>query len=199
MADGPLLSDASEKRVETVSSVVSNPASLKAAGVMVIFFVTNAGADTVVTVSVVVPEMLPDVAIMVDVPAATPVASPVFDIVALLAFDELHVAEPVIFCVVLSEYVPVAVNCCVALVVMLGLAGVTAIDTSVAVWVVIVNVAVPEILPDVAVIVVVPAATAVANPTFEILALLVSEEVQVTDAEIFWVELSEYVPVAMNC
>jgi hypothetical protein len=62
-----------------------------------------------------------------------------------------------------------------------------------------VKVAVPDMLPDIALIVVVPAATAVAIPAFDILALLVSEEVQVTEAVIFCVELSEYVPVAVNC
>lgn len=152
--------------------------------------VTNV-AVCVVIVSDADPDMIPDDAVIVVEPAATPVASPVFEIVALLVFDELQVTEPVIFCVVLSEYVPVAVNCCVAPGAILGLAGITAIETNVAFCAVIVNVAVFSTLPDIALIVVVPAAMAVARPAFEIFALLVSEDVQVTDAVIFCVELSE--------
>ena len=55
-----------------------------------------------------------------------------------------------------------AVNCLVVPFAMLGLAGVTEIDKSVAE--VTVKVVVPEITPDVAEIVVEPAATEVANP-----------------------------------
>jgi hypothetical protein len=62
-----------------------------------------------------------------------------------------------------------------------------------------VNVAVPEMPPNIALMAVVPAATAVAKPAFEMFTLLVSEEVQVTDAVISCVEPSEYVPVAENC
>ncbi len=76
---------------------------------------------------------------------------------------------------------------------MLGLVGLTATETSVAA--VTVSVVEPEILPDVAVIVVVPAATEVASP-FEPAALLivaaaVLDELQVTAAVRFCVELSE--------
>jgi len=105
--------------------------------------------------------------------------------VATDVLDELQVTDPVIFCVVLSEYVPVAVNWRVEPAAMIRLAGVTAMETSVAVCGVIVNVVEPEMLPNMAVIVVVPAATAVAKPVFEILALLVSDEVQVTELVIF--------------
>ncbi len=60
-----------------------------------------------ITVSVVVPEMLPDAALIVDDPAATPVARP-FEpaallIVAAAVLDELQVTAAVRFCVVLSE------------------------------------------------------------------------------------------------
>ena len=69
----------------------------------------------------------------------------------------------------------------------------TAIDTSVAVDAdpVIDNVVVADMLPDAALIVVVPAATPVAWPEFEIFALPVSEDVHVTDAVMSCVELSE--------
>ena len=139
--------------------------------------------------------IFPDVAVMVDKPVATPVARPVLDIVTTFVFDELQAIVPVIFCAVLSEYVPIAINCCVAFNAMLGLLGVTAIETSIA-GAVIVNITDPDILPDkplldVALIVVVPAATAVARPVFEILALLVSVDVQATESVIICVELSE--------
>lgn len=72
-------------------------------------------SDAGFTVSVVEPEMLPDAALIVVVPAATDVASPyepaALLIVATPVLDELQVTVFVRFCVVLSEYVPVAVNC----------------------------------------------------------------------------------------
>jgi hypothetical protein len=60
-----------------------------------------------VTVSSVVPDMLPDIAVTVVEPAATDAAKP-FDpatllIVAIPTLDELQVADAVRFCVVLSE------------------------------------------------------------------------------------------------
>ena len=74
-----------------------------------------------------------------------------------------------------------------------GLVGVTVIETSVAG--VTVRVVEPEIFPDVAVIVVVPAATEVALP-FDFAALLMvatdpSEELHVTEVVMFRVLLSE--------
>jgi hypothetical protein len=84
------------------------------------------------TVSKVFPKIFPDVAVIVVGPAATAVASPEALIVALVVSDELHVADEVTFCVLLSEYVPVAVNCWVAPTAILGFAGVTAIEDNVA-------------------------------------------------------------------
>jgi hypothetical protein len=84
---------------------------------------------------------------------------------------------------------------------MLTLDGVTARDTSVAG--VTVRAVEPETLPDVAVIVVDPAATEVARP-LEPAALLIAatpvlDELQVTDAVRSCVVLSENVPVAVKC
>src|SRR5262249_49597519 len=71
-----------------------------------------------VTVSVVDPEMPPEVAVIVDVPAETPVARPcepaALLMVATPVIDELQVEVVVIFCVLPSLKCPVAVNCCVA-------------------------------------------------------------------------------------
>ncbi len=89
-----------------------------------------------VTVSVVEPDMLPDVAVIVVEPAAAEAASPLEPAALLIAAtdaaDELQVTDCVRSCVVLSENVPVAVNCCVVPEAMLGLAGVIARETSVA-------------------------------------------------------------------
>ncbi len=135
-----------------------------------------------VTVSVVEPDMLPDDALIVVVPAANVAAKPELFIVATPVFDELQVTAVVMFCVVLSENVPVAANCLVVPLAMLGLDGVTAMDTRVAG--VTVSVSDPDMLPDVAVIVVEPAALL-------IVATPVLDELQVTTVVRICVVLSE--------
>ena len=84
-------------------------------------------------------------------------------------------------------------NCLVVPVAMLGLAGVTAMETSVVA--VMVRVVEPEMLPDVARIVVDPAAADLARPlepaALLIVATAVLEELQVADAVRFCVEPSE--------
>ena len=71
-------------------------------------------SDAGVTVRVVEPEILPDVAVIVAEPAATEVARPlepaVLLIVAAAVLDDFQVTAAVRSCVVLSENVPVAVN-----------------------------------------------------------------------------------------
>lgn len=103
---------------------------------------------------------------MVVDPAVTDVALPLEPAALLMlataAVDEFQVTAVVRSCVELLEYVPVAVNCCDAPKAMLGLVGVTDIDTSVAE--VTASEVDPDILPDVAVMVVEPAATDVALP-----------------------------------
>lgn len=68
-----------------------------------------------VTVRVVVPEKLPDVAVIVAVPTPTDVASPLVGAVLLMVetrvSEELQEADDVIFCVVPPVNVPVAINC----------------------------------------------------------------------------------------
>ena len=79
-------------------------------------------------------------------------------------------------------------NCCVALLVIEGFAGVTAIDTSTgAVTVRFVD---PLIDPEVARIVVLPVATPVASPPLVIVATAVFVELQVTELVRFCVLLS---------
>ena len=101
-----------------------------------------------VTVSVVLPEMEPEVARIVVEPAPTAVTRPAVLIVATVPAEELHVAVLVRSCVVPSLNVPVALNCCVWPLVIEELAGVTAIDARVAAVTDIV--VLPLMLPEVA-------------------------------------------------
>ena len=149
------------------------------------------------TVRVVEPLIEPEVAAIVALPCATPVANPPSLIVATLVDEELHVTVSVRFSVELLLYFPVAVNCSVPPAVIEGLAGVTAIDTNVGA--VTVSVVEPLIEPEVAVIVVLPCATLVARPAALMVATLVDEEFQVTESVRFSVEPLLYVPVAVNC
>jgi hypothetical protein len=131
---------------------------------------------------------------MVLEPMAMDVAKPV-PMVAFPVSEELQVACKVRSCVPLFDNVPVAANCCVLPRLMFGLAGDIAMDASVA----IVSVVEPEMLSEVAVMVVVPAATAVARPSLLMVAAAVSDALHVADAVKSCVVLSEYVPVAVNC
>ena len=72
--------------------------------------IANAAACTV---SVVPPLTALCVAVMVEVPPATAEASPEVLMVATPVFEDDQVTCVLIFCVLPSLYVPVAVNCCV--------------------------------------------------------------------------------------
>src|ERR1019366_2589416 len=150
-----------------------------------------------VTVNTVEPLIAPEVALIVLVPTATPLARPPAVMVAVVVVPDAQVTEAVRFCVLLSLYVPVAVNCCVAPLAIEGFAGVTAIDCSVAG--VTVNTVEPLIAPEVALIVLVPTATPLARPPAVMVAVVVVPDAQVTEAVRFCVLLSLYVPVAVNC
>lgn len=82
-----------------------------------------------VTVRVADPEMSPDVAVMVVKPVEIPVVTfPAALMEALAGTDEVQATAAVRSCVVLSVYVPMAVNCWVVPAAILGVPGVTAID-----------------------------------------------------------------------
>src|SRR5207248_1089350 len=87
-----------------------------------------------VTLSVAVAETLPEVAVIVVVPAETPRANPLVGevslIIATAGFDELQVTLPVIVCELLSLNVPVAINCCLVDEAIVGLVGAIIIETS---------------------------------------------------------------------
>jgi len=102
--------------------------------VMVLF--VGAISKDAITANVAEQEMLPDEAVIVIfiVPALDEVVTrPVLPIGASVVSEELHATEVVRSCCVPFEYVPVAVNCCVAPEAMIGFSGVTAIEVSVAV------------------------------------------------------------------
>ena len=90
---------------------------------------TNVGGPTV---KVVLPLTPPRVALICDVPCPAPLARPPAAIVATALFDDAQVAVLVSVWVLPSVYVPVAANCCVVPLAIVGFAGVTAIDTRVA-------------------------------------------------------------------
>jgi hypothetical protein len=150
-----------------------------------------------VTVRTVEPLMDDDVAVIVEVPTPTPLASPAALIVAVAVVPDDQVTVDVRFCVVPSLNVPVAVNCCVAPLLIDGFAGVTAIDCSVAA--VTVRTVEPLIPPDVALIVEVPTPAPVARPAALIVAVVVVPELHVTVLVRFCVVPSLNVPVAVNC
>ena len=163
-----------------------------------------------VTVREAPPEVLPEVAAMVVVPAATAVARPLLLTVATDGFEELQVTCAVTSKLVPSEYVPVAVNCWMTPIGMLELAEITRMEDRVAEDTVrevpperLPKVVLPMIMPEVAVrvtaMVVVPAATAVARPLLLTVATDGFEELQVTCAVTSWLVPSEYAPVAVNC
>lgn len=144
---------------------------------MVVLAGVTAMDVTTATVSVVEPDTLPNVALMVVEPAATAAASPALLTVAKAGADELHVTNDVKSWVAAFDKVPVAMNCFVVPDAMVGVVGVTAIDARVAT----VSVVEPDMLPEVALMVVGPAATAVASPLLLMVAKPAADELQVTD------------------
>jgi hypothetical protein len=80
------------------------------AGLGVTDTATTAADDTV---RVIVAVMPPNVAAIVHVPSATPLARPSVEIVATDGFEDVHVDRDVAFDVVPSAYVAIAVNCTV--------------------------------------------------------------------------------------
>ena len=140
------------------------------------------------------------VAVMVEVPVVTAVASPPLLpelTVATAGFDEFHTAVVVRSAVDPSLYLPLAVNCCVVPTGISVDAGLTTIETSMGG--VTVNVADPVTPENVAEMITVPVEVPVARPV----TLIVADEWrgadQVTVPLRSAVLPSLYVPVAVNC
>ena len=134
---------------------------------------------------------------MVAEPVATAVARPLPLTVATDGLDEVQKTCLVRSWLVPSEYMPDAVNCRVAPTGTLGLAGVTDMEDRIAE--VTVRVVLPGIVPEMAVMVAVPATAAVAKPLRLTVATGVLDEIQMTSVVISWVVPSEYKPEAANC
>ena len=126
---------------------------------------------------------------MIEEPAVKVVAVPVAEMVATPRASDDHATDPVRFWVLPSPNVPVAVNCCVAFLASVGFAGVTAIDFNVAPATV--RVIEPAMLPDVAVMIVLPADFAVTIPLLLIVATLGLWEFHATLAEMSGADPSE--------
>ena len=86
---------------------------------------TNTGGVTVRVVELATPL---SVAVIRDVPAVAPVATPEADMGATFGWLELHTTEGVRFCVLPFWKWPVARNCCVLPEISEGFAGVTLIE-----------------------------------------------------------------------
>ena len=143
------------------------------------------------------PAIVLKVAVMVAVPGAMAVTKPVLLIQATPLFDRLQMTWVVISCPVPSEYMPIARNCAWSPTGMLGLAVVTDIEDRPA-EVTVMRV-LPAMLPNVAEMVALPAATAVTRPPLDTVATGVFDEPQVTCKVMSKPVPSEYVPVAVSC
>ena len=132
-----------------------------------------------VAVRVVLPnKRVPEVAVMVAVPGAATVARALPLTVATDVLDDVQITCVVISWIVPSEYVPEAVNCWMTPTGMLGSAGVTDMEDRVAV--VTVRLELPEAAPEVAVMVAMPGAMAVAKPLLSTAATDGLDELQMT-------------------
>ena len=146
--------------------------------------------------------MEPERAVIVTEPSFKPVARPLTVMDAIVFPDELQVTVFVMSWLVPSENVPVAVNCCCTPSGMVIMSGVTAIELSVAL--VTVNVAAFDVkAPEAAVILVEPAfLSACTVPCVGVVllmvAIVVSDEFQVTVAVTSLVLPSSYVPLAVK-
>lgn len=137
------------------------------------------------------------VAVMVAVPAATPVAKPEELMVATAVLLEVQVAEVVTVAVLLSEYVAVAVNCCVPRLLIVELLGAMVNELTTLLLTVSGVLCVRPLVA--ALMVVLPRATAVAKPLALMVATAGFEEVQVTVEVMSCVVPLPRYPLAENC
>ena len=134
-------------------------------------------------------ETLPEVAVIVVVPAVRAVDNPLPSTVATAVLEELQVTEWVTSWVVPSERVPVAVNCWVVRSGMLGLAGVTAMEDKTEE--VTIRMVPPETAPEVAVMIVEPGVRPLAKPVMLTVAIAVLDDSQIACVVISLVVPSE--------
>ncbi len=137
-----------------------------------------------VTVSVAVPDMELEAAVIVVVPAAKPIAVPFVGTISLtvatLVEDEVQLTLLVTSFILPSAKVPMAVKEVAVVAAIDFVAGLTAMPVKGGAGTV--SVVDPLTLPDLAVMVVVPAATVVANPLALMVAVAAVEDVHVAEA-----------------
>lgn len=114
-----------EKLAVALNCWVVCGAMVAAVGLMVMPVTVAPGGVTAFTVSAAVPEVPFNDAVMVAAPALTPVATPPLLMVATEVFEEVQATLLEMSSMVPSEYVPVAVNCCVDPALMVALLGAT--------------------------------------------------------------------------
>jgi hypothetical protein len=119
-------------------------------------------SGTSVTISAVDALTVPDVALMSVVPSASGMTRPPAFTVATVGASEDQVTALVTSCVLPSVKVPAAVNCSVLSKESEGFAGLNTIDTNTAGLTV--KIVEPKIVPELALMVVVPAPTLLASP-----------------------------------
>jgi len=142
--------------------------------------------------------VIPDtVAVILAVPAATPVAKPDEEMVAIVLSELAQVTGDVMSDIMPFERVPTALNNWEDPTTKLsGDAGVIARPVNVVTG----NITLGLVIPDrVAVILEFPGAMPIAKPDEDMVTILVSELAQVTFPVMSAVESSEYVPEAANC
>ena len=145
-----------------------------------------------VIVRVVLPLVELALAVMVVLPTAAVVARPVLrPIVAFAGLLLVQLAVVVKLAVEPSEYVPLALNCCVLPSAIDGSGGVITITSSTLGPTVRIVLSLMPLSVSVAVMVVFPVAWLVVNPPAVMVATVVLELVQVTAAVMSGVELSE--------
>src|SRR5438309_2553872 len=154
-----------------------------------------------VTVNVVVPVTEPEVALIFATPVPKLVAKPgelrSLLIIATAGMSELHCTVFVMFWLLPSVNVPLAVNCCAVPSGIAGIAGVMAIETSATG--VTFTVVESLIEPEVALTLVLPTLPLLATPWLSTVAMPLFAESHVTDAVKSSVLPSLYVPVAFSC
>ena len=145
---------------------------------------------------------LPELAVMVVEPAATAWAKPLVLIVAAAVLLEVQVALLVMFWVLLSANVAVAVYCCVVappIPVTEICAVVGMIEIDLIAELVTVTVAVPLTEPEVAVMAAVPALMPLTNPFVLTVATAVAEDLHTRLGRWLAVLPSVFTPLAVSC
>jgi hypothetical protein len=148
------------------------------------------------TVSAAVADKFPEVTVITALPGETALAKPPLSIITADESDELQITRVLISWFVSSVYVPVATARWLIPTGILTSGRVTDMEDRVAGYTV--SVVLPDIFPEVAVMVVVPVVRTVARPLLSMVATDGSDELQLTWPRL-WLDPSAFTPAAENC